>query len=733
MRFSFPGCVVTANRLSRAFVYGWILVLAACGGENLTLPSEGEPAHITVFSGSGQSARVGSTLGEPLIVKVTDTRDRPVAGAEVVFAFTGGQVNPATTTTNSSGFASSTLRLGTQVGELTGTAAVPVAPGVTPVTTPFTAIALSDDADGIAVVSGNDQSGPVGTTLGAPLVVKASDEFGNPIGGVTVTWSAEGGGSVSETSTVTGSDGQTSVTRTLGPTAGQQTTVASADGLAGSPVTFTHTATAGSATGVVKISGDGQSALVGTQLDQPLVVQVLDEQQNPISNRPVTWVIGTGGGSVDPQNTNTDAQGFASTQWTLGPAVGGNTVNAVVSGLDAATFNATGTAGTPSASTSEVSAAPATISASGNSTITVTVRDAGNNQVAGASVTVVATGSGNTISPESVSSGSDGRATFTFSSTVAESKIITATAGGVTIEDQATIVVQKVSSTIEITSDEPDGSSVGQSVRVEFTVTGNGGTPTGSVTVSVSGGPETCSATLSSGSGFCDLVLTVPGTGPNNRRVITAQYAGDGRFSEDSDTENHRVNPVPPPNQPPVAAFTPPSCTTGQACQFTDASTDDHGVTGWTWSFGDTQSSNDQNPAHSYGAAGTYPVTLTVTDAGGLPSSVTHDVTVTDPPPVNNPPTAVDDGYSATAGERLSVGFDASVLNNDSDPEGDLMFAEVVPGSGPSLGTLSEFDADGTFEYTPNGDAGGMTDTFRYQVRDFTGVSNEATVTITIQ
>ena len=98
-------------------------------------------------------------------------------------------------------------------------------------------------------VSGDLQSGPVGTVLGAPLVVKVTDAAGAAVQGVTVTWSTTGGGSLSETSTQTGANGQASVTRTLGGTAGTQTTIATAEGLAGSPVTFTHTATGGSATG----------------------------------------------------------------------------------------------------------------------------------------------------------------------------------------------------------------------------------------------------------------------------------------------------------------------------------------------------------------------------------------------------------------------------------------------------------------------------------------------------
>ena len=67
----------------------------------------------------------------------------------------------------------------------------------------------------------------------------------------------------------------------------------------------------------------------------------------------------------------------------------------------------------------------------------------------------------------------------------------------------------------------------------------------------------------------------------------------------------------------PIAAFsgTP---TTGEApftVTFTDASTGT--IDSWAWTFGDGSSSSLQNPTHTYNAAGTYDVTLTVTNSSG--------------------------------------------------------------------------------------------------------------------
>jgi Bacterial Ig domain/Bacterial Ig-like domain (group 1) len=734
---------VIADKLTRALVLGSALGVAACSGEGLTLPPEGEPAHITVMHGDGQSGLPGSTLSDSVVVRVTDTRDRPVADATVNFTFenSGAAAAPGAATTDADGIAWSKVTLGSQVGEVGGVAEVPVDQGITPVRADFTVTILPGDANVIALVSGDNQSAPVNSALPAPLVVKVTDESGNPISGMSVTWTAVGGGTVSEATTVTGADGQTSVTRTLGPTAGQQTTQASAEGLAGSPVTFTHTATAGTAAGVNKISGDNQSALAGTALPEPLVVQVLDAQQNPIANAAVTWIVTSGGGSVSAENSNTDAQGFASIQWTLGPAAGANSLNAVVSGVGTATFNATGTAGTPSAGNTSVSASPTSISAgTGTSTVTVTVRDAGNNPVAGVSVSIASSGSSNAINPASAISGGDGVATFTFSSTVAESKTITATAGGVPITDQATINVQRVSSTVDITSDEPDASSVGEQITVEFSVIGSGGTPTGEVTITVSGGPETCSESLTSGSGSCTLTLLFPGTGSQNRRTITATYSGDAQFSGDTDTESHRVDPL--PNAPPTAQDDGPYQTNEEAQLTVDAPgvlANDSDAEGPLTAVQASDPPNgsvtlNENGSFTYDPNpnffGTDQFTYLARDAAGATNSATVTIEVS---AINDAPDAVDDPFYTTAPNTplTAPPGGPSLLENDDDADADVLTVTSTGGVTALGGTVS-ISQDGSFTYNPPSDAADVDDSFQYTVDDGHGGTATATATVHI-
>jgi PKD repeat protein len=90
------------------------------------------------------------------------------------------------------------------------------------------------------------------------------------------------------------------------------------------------------------------------------------------------------------------------------------------------------------------------------------------------------------------------------------------------------------------------------------------------------------------------------------------------------------VTGPPGSNTPPTANFGV-NCT-GLDCTFSDSSSDAEGsIKAWQWNFGDSTTSTDQNPAHSYTAAGTYNATLTVTDSAGASDSITKPVQVQAP------------------------------------------------------------------------------------------------------
>jgi adhesin/invasin len=410
--------------------------------------NHGNATTIAINAGDGQSAQVNTAVATAPAVIVHDRASNPVPGINVTFAVAtgGGTVDPTTAVaTDGSGIAAvNSWTLGSSAGSNTLTA---TASGLTGSPLTFSATATAGTATTIALNAGNAQTDTIGATLAVPYSVKVTDGSNNPVAGVTVTWAASGGGSITPSST-TDAGGIASATRVLGNTAGPQTATATVGGLSGSPVNFTATANHGNATTIAINAGDGQSAQVGTTVATPPSVIVHDRASNLVSGTSVTFAVATGGGTVDPTSAVlTNGSGIAAViSWTLGSTAGANTLTATAGGLTGSplTFTATGTVGAVDATHSTVSASPTSIVASSGSTvstITVTAKDQFGNPIAGATVVLAATGTGNTLTqPAGLTNGS-GVATGTLSSTVAESKTVSATIDGVAITQTATVVV----------------------------------------------------------------------------------------------------------------------------------------------------------------------------------------------------------------------------------------------------------------------------------------------------
>ena len=94
------------------------------------------------------------------------------------------------------------------------------------------------------------------------------------------------------------------------------------------------TTTAPRIVSIVAVSGLGQSGLVGANLTQPFVIRAEDQSGAPVEGEVIQWTVLTGGGTLTPSQSVTDANGRASTILRLGSAVGSQTVRgALVRGV----------------------------------------------------------------------------------------------------------------------------------------------------------------------------------------------------------------------------------------------------------------------------------------------------------------------------------------------------------------------------------------------------------------
>src|SRR5690606_28477301 len=173
------------------------LIAAACsdGGSGPPVPST-----ITAASAIASSAVVGSSLSPT--VRVTDNRQRPVPGVDVTFEVTagGGSITNTSATTDANGVAAAgTWTLGTSTGQ---NRLVARHGSLTPLV--FTVDATAGPVESIMAISPENQSGFAGTPVSQIPVVRAVDEFGNGVQGVTVTFAVTaGGGSVTGATQVT--------------------------------------------------------------------------------------------------------------------------------------------------------------------------------------------------------------------------------------------------------------------------------------------------------------------------------------------------------------------------------------------------------------------------------------------------------------------------------------------------------------------------------------------------
>ena len=215
-------------------IAGCLLMTAVSCGDAATSPKPPMRTSISAVSRTTLRGTVGTVVDEAPSVMVRDSIGRPVAGILVSFTITGGGgiVQARGAVSDSRGIASVTgWRLGTVPGRNSLGAWNPSGDEVE-----FVADAVAGPPVTISKLGGDGQAGQPGATLLVRPRVRISDVWDNPVPGVAVTFAVEaGGGSVSDSPTLTDSAGIASSGDWMLGTAGAQRLLARAGPLTSQP------------------------------------------------------------------------------------------------------------------------------------------------------------------------------------------------------------------------------------------------------------------------------------------------------------------------------------------------------------------------------------------------------------------------------------------------------------------------------------------------------------------
>ncbi|HEY6032897.1 MAG TPA: Ig-like domain-containing protein, partial [Kofleriaceae bacterium] len=275
----------------------------------------------------------------------------------------------------------------------------------------------------------------------APLAVTVRDRFANPVPNATVTYSVpatQPSAMLSATTATTDPSGAAAVAATAGPTAGTFLVHASVAGVTDAAA-FSLSNTAGQPASLAIAGGDGQATAVDTDFAAPLAVLVLDAHGNPVPGvvvgfaapfAPTTAVLAA-------SSAQTGSDGIATITARASTLAGSYSVTASLSGSTAPVVFAL--SNIPGPATSIVASAASTpqnaqVDHAFVAPLVARVSDAFGNNVPGATVTFTApaTGATGVASAAQATTGSDGRASITWTAgTVAGAYAVTAATPGV--------------------------------------------------------------------------------------------------------------------------------------------------------------------------------------------------------------------------------------------------------------------------------------------------------------
>ncbi|MEO7353727.1 MAG: hypothetical protein ABIZ70_05170, partial [Gemmatimonadales bacterium] len=331
------------NRSAEFLMVASMLLALGCGGSSETI---GPPSGLEVLAGNNQSATVAQPVVVSPTIRVRDKDGHNLTAITVRFTVLsgGGSVFPDTAITDANGVAvAPPWTLGTKSGA--NTLKAQASGLVTSVT--ITATGTAAAPSNLAAVDQVNFAALVQTQISGQPTVLVTDGFGNPVAGVTVTFTVVlNNGSVTGATPVTDASGRASLGGwTLGAAAGVNRVSASVAGT--NSVLFEAQGLSGAPT-IVSASTTTQAGILGAMVPKVPQVRVINSLGQVVGGVPVRFAISGGGDAtvLGPLAISDPVTGIAApADWRLGPAGTTSTVIATLPGFPgpSVTFNATGT------------------------------------------------------------------------------------------------------------------------------------------------------------------------------------------------------------------------------------------------------------------------------------------------------------------------------------------------------------------------------------------------------